>query len=336
MYARRPVMITLKYALFFIGMTVFLFIFYKFVPGNIVIRDYGTSGVPGIKYNDFIQYFYFLYDLMTGNMGYTRLTIYTGPVNKMILEMIPETILFIIITFFISFIISYYIGIYSGTTFRNTKNLEMNIFPLFIIYFIFSIVMLTVFSSILLWFPFRYIVQPDSLSNYIWITNRGNGIFTSTPTNIILIDAIIHRSGTVIYSYFRSLALPLISISAPTIIFLSTYINRITSIEYNKKYMKAGIIRDSFRDSYIIRMKKAIKTELLQEMKAVFAIYIGGVIIVSYVFSYMTLGYSLIYSFLNYSYGIFSGIYSLFFLSLIIIVFNYMIDLISGGDLHEN
>ncbi|MEM0140121.1 MAG: hypothetical protein QXZ44_05875 [Ferroplasma sp.] len=334
MYARKVLRVSIKYILIFFGITVFLFILYKFVPESIALNDFGPSGskILGLEYPVFIQYFYFFYDLMTGTMGTVNTALYSGAASKMVIDLIPETVAFIIISFIILYSISYEIGIRSGSVFRNTKKLDMNIFPLIFLYFLLSLVLLTVFSAILAWLPFQYIVQPEYISGITWITDSGNGLFISKPTNIILLDAIIHHSYGVLFSYLRSLILPLLSIVIPSIIYLSTYINRISSIEYNNRYMRAGLVRDSFRDSYISKIKKRIKPKIISELKPVFAAYLGGMIIVSYVFSYMNLGYAVIYSFLNYTYGLMGGIYCLFFISIMIIIFDYAMDLIAIGD----
>ena len=62
----------------------------------------------------------------------------------------------------------------------------------------------------------------------------------------------------------------------------------------------------------------------------------GGMVLTSFIFSYMNLGEFAVYSFLNYDFGFMGGLYSLFILSIIIIIFDLIIDIINVEARHEN
>jgi peptide/nickel transport system permease protein len=338
MRGSRVINIFLKYFLIFIGLTIFLFIIFKFVPEYIIINDFpgSTIEILGLHENYLFQYFDFVHALLTGNTGYVAIPFYSGTVKNVVSLLLPETILFLVMTFISSYIISYIIGFYSGTAFKTAKRLDMNIFPLFFLYLISGLTLLTVFSGILGWLPFNYILSGGSLILNNWISYTGKGLFITSPTNIIMIDSIIHHSPGVLFDYLKHTALPFIALIIPTTMYLSTYISHETSIEYNKGYMKAGITRDAFRDNYILYIKRGIRSRMLEELKPVFLIFVGGMIMISYIFSYMNLGEFAVYSFLNYDFGIMGGLYAFYIFSIIIIIFDFIIDVINVEAKHED
>ena len=338
MRGSRIINIFIKYFLIFIGLTIFLFLAYKFVPENILKNDFPGSSINvlGLNENDFFQYFYFLYALITCKVGYVNTLFYSGSVKSSISLILPETIVFLVITFPISYVISYIIGFYSGTAFRIIRRLSMNIFPLLFLYLVSGLTLLTVFSGVLGWLPFSGILSGRSIIVNNWISYTGNGIFVTTPTNIIIIDSIIHHSNGTLLDYLKHMALPFMALVIPTTIYLSVYISHETSVEYNRSYMRAGITRDAFRDNYTLYIKRGIRPRILNELKPVFLIFMGGMVLTSFIFSYMNLGEFAVYSFLNYGFGFMGGLYSLFILSIIIIIFDLIIDIINVEARHEN
>jgi ABC-type dipeptide/oligopeptide/nickel transport system permease component len=329
--------ILLKYFLIFIGLTIFLFTVYKFVPTAVIRNDFPGNSIQelGINRNIALQYFYFLHSLLTGTMGYTYTPFYSGTVYSALSITIPETVLFLGVTFALSYIVSYFIGIYSGTVFKTAKTVNMNIFPLLFLYLVSGLVLLAVFAGVLGWLPSHGILSSSSTALHGWISSTGNSIYITVPTNIIFIDSIIHGSASVFLNFLKHMALPFFSLFIPTTVYMSVFISHEASIEYNKKYMRAGITRNAFMDTYIIYIRRGIRSRVLREMKSVFVIFMGGMVIVSYIFSYMNTGEFAIYSFLNYYYGIMGGIYSFFVLAIMAIIFELFIDIINRGGRNE-
>ena len=329
--------ILLKYFLIFIGLTIFLFTVYKFVPIAVIKNDFPGNSIQvlGINRNIVFQYFYFLRSLLTGNMGYSNTSFYSGTVYSAVSITIPETLLFLGVTFAISYVVSYFIGIYSGTVFKTAKIVNMNIFPLLFLYLVSGLILLAVFSGILGWLPSHGILSSSSAALNGWVSSTGSSIYTTSPTNIIFIDSIIHGSSSIFLNFLKHMALPFFSLFIPTTVYLGVFISHEASIEYNKKYMRAGISRNAFMDSYTIYIKRGIRSRIFREMKSVFVIFMGGMVIVSYIFSYMNTGEFAIYSFLNYDYGIMGGIYSFFVLAIIVIIFDLFIDIINRGGRNE-
>ncbi len=329
--------ILVKYLLVFMGISIFLFTVFKFVPLKIVSNDFPGNSIKtmGIHKNIIFQYFYFLHSMLVGSVGYTYTPFYSGTVIRAVSITLPETVLFLISIFALSYTASYFIGLYSGTAFKTTKTLNMNIFPLLFFYLVSGIVLLSVFAGILGWFPAHGILSSSSTALNRWISSTGNIIYISRPTNIILLDSIIHSSPTVLLNFLNHIVLPFFSLFIPTTIYLSVYISHETSIEYNKAYMKAGITRNAFMDNYIIYIRRGIRSRVLKELKSVFVIFMGGMVIISYLFLYMNIGEFAIYSFLNYDYGIMGGIYSLFILAIMVIIFDLFIDVINSGGKDE-
>ncbi|AGO61049.1 ABC transporter permease family protein [Ferroplasma acidarmanus] len=335
---QKPVNILAKYFFIFIGFTILLFIIYKFVPITILKKDYpGTSiNVLGLRENDFFQYFYFLYALITGKMGNVNTLLYSGTVKSAVSIILPETIFFLVITFLISYALAYLIGFYSGTTFRTVRRLSMSIFPLLFLYMVSGLTLVTVFSGILGWFPSGSILSIHSIIGHSWISYSGQGLFITSPTNIIILDSIIHNSPVVLFDYLKHMVLPFIALLVPTTIYLSVYISHEASIEYNSSFMRAGTTRDAFRDNYILYVKRGIRSRLLEELKPVFLIFMGGLVLISFIFSYMNLGEFAVYSFMNYNFGFMGGLYSVFMLAIIVIIFDAIIDLLNREVKHAD
>jgi len=322
----------IKYIILFIGITVLFFIIIKFIPENIIITNYGNNAYKnlGLKYPVFIQYFYFLFALITGNMGNVDIKIYTGNTLNIINILLPETVEFLIISFIVSLIISYKLGLFIGTRYKNTNNINVDIFPFLILYLITGLILLDVFNGILGILPLRYIISDNFSSGYPWISYIGNGIFVTKPTDIILFDSLINGSYNVLINYLKSFILPFLSLIIPSTIYLTLYISRLTSIEYNKDYIKFGFIHGLYGNDYIKRIKENINSYIIKELKPVFILFIGGMIVISYIYSYMNLGEFIVYSFLNYNGGLMGAIYGIFILAVIIIIFSFIIDLIRG------
>ncbi len=332
MFNGVPKIIT-KYAGIFISITVLLFILIKFIPENIIISNYGAGAYNGLGLKDpvFIQYFYFLFDLITGNMGSVNIKIYTGNTLGIVGMLLPETLEFLLISFLASLAISYKVGVFIGTKYSNTNNINVNVFPFLILYLITGLILLTIFSGLLGIFPLRYIIPNRFATGYPWIGYAGNGIFITKPTNIIMLDSIINGNYTVLIYYVRGFILPFIALIIPSTIYLCIYISRLTSIEYNKDYLKIAFIRGLYGNDYIKHIKRNIDSTIIREMKPVFILFIGGMIIISYIYSYMNIGEFVVYSFLNYNGGLMGAIYGIFILIVIILIFDFIIDLAMRG-----
>ena len=62
----------------------------------------------------------------------------------------------------------------------------------------------------------------------------------------------------------------------------------------------------------------------------------GGLVLISFVFSYMNLGEFAVYSFMNYNFGFMGGLYSVFMLAIIVIIFDAIIDLLNREVKHAD
>ncbi len=324
--------IIIKYTGILISITILFFIIMKLIPENIIIKNYGVGAYTnlGLKYPFFIQYFYFLYDLVAGNMGNVNIKIYTGNTFNIIRILLPETLEFIIISFLASLAISYKLGLYIGIKYKNTNKINVNIFPFLVLYLITGLIFLTIFNGLLGILPFEYIIS-SRFSDYSWISYTGYGIFITRPTDIILFDSIINGNYSVLISYIKSFIMPFMALIIPSTIYLTMYISRLTSTEYNKDYLKIGFIRGLYENDYIKHIKGNINFEIIHELRPVFILFIGGMIIISYIYSYMNIGEFIVYSFLSYNGGFMGAIYGIFILTVIVLIFNFIIDLIIRG-----
>ncbi len=327
-------MLMIKYISTFIGITIILFILFKNVPVKILAGNYSPSSYAllGLKYPLFIQYFYFVYDIVTVNMGNIINPIYSGSVSRAMKIFLPETLFITILGFIVSISISYKIGFFLGFRSKKREKLDVNVFPLVIFYFLIPFVFIAIFNGILAVLPPKYILPAYIVPyNYNWIKFVNNDIFITQPTNILFFDGIIHHSPIILINYLKNFAMPFVSLIIPSTVYLSIFTKRLTSIEYNKKYIRIRIVKNIGDDKFIYHIKRNIRYTMLNEFKTIFGLFLGGEIIISYIFSYMNLGEFLVYSIMNYKTGIFGVIESIFIFTMAIFIFNMIIDIITAA-----
>ncbi|KJE49048.1 MULTISPECIES: hypothetical protein [Acidiplasma] len=326
----------IKYLSVFIGVTLVLFIIEKLIPSSYIYADYNSlssaNNILGLNKPLFIQYFYFIYDLITLRLGNTSNLIYSGSTHTGIMEMLPETLFLIILAFIVILVISYKIGFFLGFRSMKDQRLDINIFPVTVLYFILPIVFIGILSGVYRILPYRYIMPEYYAAKYSWVIYANNGIIITRPTDIILFDAIIHGSLGFLYYYLLRFVMPFVSIIIPVALYLTIFIKRLTTIEYKKKYVRIRILKNVDDDNFIYHIKRNIRYIMLHEYKTIFGIYLSGIIIVTYIFSYMNLGEFFIYSIIDFPSGLMGMLGSAFIFSSMVIVFNLMMDImILGG-----
>ncbi len=325
-------MLMVKYISSFIGITIILFILFKNIPERIIVNNYSSSSysILGLKYPVFIQYFYFVYDMITVNMGNIINPIYSGSIRNAMIILLPETLFITILGFIVSISISYKIGFFLGFRSNKRERLDVNVFPLVIFYFLIPLILIAIFNGITAILPSKYILPAYIIPyNFSWIKLMNDNIFISHPTDILFFDSMIHHSPIILINYLKNFAMPFASLIIPSTVYLSIFTKRLTSIEYNKKYIRIRIVKNIGDDKFIYHIKRNIRYTMLNEFKTVFGLFLGGEIIITYIFSYMNLGEFLIYSVMNYKTGIFGVVESTFIFTMMIFIFNMIIDIIT-------
>jgi len=159
----------------------------------------------------YVQYFYWLEALFSGNLGYTNTPVYSGPVTTAILLFLPNTITLTIIASILVWIIGIPLGVYSAVRRDSALDHSARVFsftlysmPIYLIAFI----LIIIFGIELKILPYSYPVNPLLASGLPWYKD---GI--SYPTHIVLIDALIHGDLPVFWNALLHAILPSLTLA---------------------------------------------------------------------------------------------------------------------------
>ena len=159
----------------------------------------------------YIQYFYWLEALFSGNLGYTNTPIYSGPVTSAILLFLPNTLTLTIIAATLVWIIGIPLGVYSGVRRDSALDHSVRVFS-FTLYsmppYLIAIILIIILGVELKILPFSGTVNPILASTLPWYKD---GI--SYPTHIVLIDALIHGDLPVFWNALLHAILPSLALA---------------------------------------------------------------------------------------------------------------------------
>ncbi|SMD30403.1 ABC transporter permease family protein [Picrophilus oshimae] len=324
--------IALKYIYTFLFTTAVLFIFIR-SNSNIYIEksfslnyNYSIKSL-GLKYPVPIQYFYYLKDIITGNLGYVNNPYYNGSFISAIHVFLPNTLFIIITSFIVSLILGYYIGIkisMSGFKF----NISMILMPFF--YVLTGLSILLIFGSILGVLPVKGTVSPLAFGpkNH-WVIPYNNNIIVTYPTGSIIIDSIIHLSGPVFLSSILYFIMPFVTIVIPTMVYTASYVSMAVYNEIKRDYGMSLIIYSNSYKDMISKLRNNIRSKIISGIKRSFLLVVIGSIISGIIFSYQGMWSLLFYS-SRYNYNAFSVSSSVLIFFIIIIIFYFIVDAYGG------
>ena len=325
-----------------IGLTFIVFILSHVSGTNIILSEYISPKLTGVARqiviqkltNEFhlnqpvyIQYFYWLYQILQGNWGLTHTSIFDGQVTTAIALFLPNTIMISVVASILIWVIGVPLGVYSAVNRDSAADHTLRVgsftlyaMPIYLIGIV-LIILVGVYVKIL---PFSGVVSPVLVSSVSWYVN---GI--SYPTHIILIDAIIHGAWGIAGDAFLHLILPSVTLAlaivASMIRILRSSMLEVLDQDYVRLARSKGL---SERSVINLHARKNALLPVITLFGLTVAGLLGGVVVVETIFDYPGMGYWTTQALLNSDVG---GIMSSTLLFGLILVFaNLIVDLVYG------
>jgi len=238
----------------------------------------------------YIQYFYWLEALFSGNLGYTNTPIYSGPVTSAILLFLPNTITLTIIAAILVWIIGIPLGVYSAVRRDSALDHSVRVFsftlysmPIYLIAFI----LIIIFGVELKILPYSYPVNPLLASTLPWYKH---GI--SYPTHIVLIDALIHGDLPVFWNALLHAILPSLTLAlaivAGIIRILRSSMLEVLDQDYVRLARAKGV-----PEKVVINLhaRRNALIPVLTLYGYTIASLLGGTVVIESIFDYPGIGY---------------------------------------------
>lgn len=238
----------------------------------------------------YIQYFYWLSSLFSGDLGYTNTPIYSGTVASAIALFLPNTIALALISSLLIWIIGIPLGVYSAVKRDSITDHSVRIFsftlysmPIYLIAFV-LILIFGVYFKIL---PFSLPVNPLLVSNVDWYKN---GI--SYPTHIIFLDALIHGNlivflDAILHAILPSLTLALATVAGIIRILRSSMLE-VLEQDYVRLARAKGIPEKLVID---LHARRNALIPVLTLYGYTVAALLGGAVVIEAIFNYPGIGY---------------------------------------------
>jgi|BEDMetMinimDraft_2_1075160.scaffolds.fasta_scaffold00176_13 ABC-type dipeptide/oligopeptide/nickel transport systems, permease components len=296
-----------------IGLTIIVFILIHVRGNNLIIAEYLNPHLTGaardyaiqqlyqrFHLNDplFIQYFYWLYQVINGDLGLTRTPIYSGPVNTALALFYPNTIMLALVSSILIWIIGIPIGVWSAvkrdSVFdQSTRVATFTLYamPAYMVY----LLVLIIFAVYLKWFPISGAVDPLLLQGVSWYVN---GI--SYPTHIIFIDALLHGDINIALNSIWHFILPSLGIAlggvAGIIRLLRSSMLEVLDQDYIRMARSKGI-----SESEVINIHARRNALIPAVTSFVYGVagLLGGVVVAEVIFNIPGVGYWTVQALLN-------------------------------------
>jgi len=288
-----------------IGLTLLVFAIVHLQGNNLLLAQYLNPKLTGpakeqqlqalierFHLNEpiYVQYFYWLYQIIIGDWGYTNTPIYSGPVTTAIALFLPNTIMLAIFSAILVWLIGVPLGIYSavnrdsiGDNTIRVSSFTLYAMPIYLI----AIMLIIVFGVYLRILPFNGPVNPLLVAELDWYKN---GI--SYPTHILLLDALIHGNWIVALDALLHLILPALTLAlaimASLIRILRASMLEVLEQDYIRLARSKGI-----PEKVVINLH-ARRNALLPVATSfgyTVAYLLGGAVIIEAVFNFPGIGY---------------------------------------------
>ena len=296
-----------------LGLVLLVFLLMRMFPDTYLIARYinPKSGIPysvqaeqaraalGLNYPIFIQYFFYLKSLFTGNWGYMSTPIYSGPVLQGIELYFPSTLQLSILATILSVAIAIPLGTYIGARPNSLADQIGRIFSLG--FYAMPIFWLALLLQILLGenvipgnplglFP---IAGKFSLASIPAVPppwfNASTGL--TGPTHLPLLDAIIHGDWQLAISSLRYLFLPVVTLTLALLAGILRFIRAGMVDASNQEYVKTA--RSKGVPEHLVIKRHIRKNALIPTVTILgllFASLLGGVVVIEEVFNYFGIG----------------------------------------------
>jgi len=288
-----------------IGLTLLVFVIVHLQGNNLLLAQYLNPKLTGpakeqqlqalierFHLNEpiYVQYFYWLYQIIMGDWGYTNTPIYSGPVTTAIALFLPNTIMLAIFSAILVWLIGIPLGIYSAVN-RDSigdHTIRVSSFTLYAMpIYLIAIMLIIVFGVYLRILPFNGPVNPLLVAELDWYKN---GI--SYPTHILLLDALIHGNWIVALDALLHLILPALTLAlaimASLIRILRASMLEVLEQDYIRLARSKGI-----PEKVVINLH-ARRNALLPVATSfgyTVAYLLGGAVIIEAVFNFPGIGY---------------------------------------------
>jgi len=300
-----------------IGLTFIVFILSHAGGNNLVLAEYINPRLTGeartlliqklteefhLNQPLYIQYFYWLYQVLQGNWGFTTTPIFSGTVITAIELFFPNTAMITVVASVLIWAIGVPLGIYSSVNRDSVGDqvLRVGSFTLYAMpIYLIAVALIIALGVYLKLIPFSGVVNPILVSDVSWYKN---GI--SYPTHIILIDSMLHGAWQVTWDSFLHLILPSLTLALATVASII-------------RILRASMLEVLEQDFIRLAWSKGIPAKLVYNLHArknallpVLTLYgvtvaflLGGAVVVETVFSYPGIGYWTTQALLNNDVG---------------------------------
>jgi len=288
-----------------VGLTFIVFFLSHVSGNNIILSEYINPHLTGAARavlvqqltNEFhlnqpiyIQFFYWLYQILQGNWGITNTPIFSGSVNTAIALFLPNTIMLSVVAAILIWVIGVPLGVFSAVHRDSAADHALRIgsftlysMPPYLIGLVF-IILLGVWFKIL---PIAGVVDPTVVSSLSWYIN---GI--SYPTHILLIDALLHGSWNVAADSFLHLILPSVTLALATVAgiirILRSSMLEVLDQDYIRLARSKGLPEKMVNN---LHARRNALLPMLTTFGLTVAGLLGGVVVIETIFSYPGIGY---------------------------------------------
>ncbi|MEM4058799.1 MAG: ABC transporter permease [Thermoplasmata archaeon] len=287
-----------------IGATLIVFLLTRAGGINNLVSPYISlhSGVPqsiqiqkikqmlGLNQPLYLQYFYFLNNLIHGNLGYTRTTVYSGPVTTAMAIFFPNTIQLAVV----SFILAMVIGIPLGTIAAVRKDSSVDQITRVIAFVGISLPVFLVAEVLMV-----YLASSEGIPLFP-MSGTVNGNFyaswfqggISYPTHILIIDSLLHGNISVFLSAVDHVILPAITLAFLSLAGIMRYMRNSAVEAMNMDYVKFARAK-GLNESLVIRkyVRKNALIPVITVSGLLLAGLLGGTVVVEEIFNYPGIGW---------------------------------------------
>ncbi len=288
-----------------IGLTFIVFILSHVSGTNIILSGYMNPKLTGVAKelliqkltNEFhlnqpiyIQYFYWLYQILRGNWGFTNTLVFSGSVSRAIALFLPNTLMISVFASILIWVIGVPLGVYSAVNRDSTGDHAVRVgsFTLYAMpIYLIGVVLILVLGVYLKVLPFSGVVNQVSVSGLSWYVS---GI--SYPTHILLIDAMIHNAWGIAADAFWHLILPSVTL-ALAIVASMIRILRSSMLEVlDQDYIRLARSKGTSERTVInLHARKNALLPVITLYGYTVAGLLGGAVVVETIFNYPGIGY---------------------------------------------
>jgi len=297
------------------GLTLLMFLLERTIPPSILASQYVNpdSTVPiqqqlhnayielGLNRPAPVQFFYYLINLLHGNLGYMNSSYYSGSVLGAIETYFPNTAQLVIFSMALTLLISFPLGTYIGARPGSISDHASRIFaitgyaiPTFwlglMLQLLFGRGVMNLPVSV---FPLDGIVSSSALPNPLpsWLINPVTGALYSSPTHMILFDALLHGDFSLAFNAFMHLVLPVITLTYALLAGLLRFIRSGMVDTSRKEFVRTA--RAKGVPERLVVTKHIRRNALIPAVTVVgllLADLLGGVVVTETVFEYPGMG----------------------------------------------